>query len=350
MPPKREKRLKVFHGLVNYGTQAGLFAKELRKQGIDAISVSNPDPFKRQIDVELKHGGNILQKVVKHSWNLVFKLKCMLKYNIFHFYFGKTLLPKQLDLPFYKFFGKKVVMEYLGYDLQLYQYSIDKYEITNVRYYKPHDVSVLADRKKTERYKSESRFINKHLVCAPYLSEFAPGSTVHPLAIDLNDYAFAPKATPENETVVMHAPTSRGNKGTSFIMEAVDKLINEGYAIRKLLVENVTHAELKKKYLECDIFIDQILGGWYGTAAIEAMAIGRPTICFIRESYFEHVDYGHLIPIINAQPSTIYDVLKKTIEEKHLLPEIGKKSRNFVEEVHDLEKLTKRIIEIYNNL
>jgi hypothetical protein len=31
--------------------------------------------------------------------------------------------------------------------------------------------------------------------------------------------------------------------------------------------------------------IDQIMAGWYGTASIEAMAIGRPVICFIRESY-----------------------------------------------------------------
>jgi hypothetical protein len=80
------------------------------------------------------------------------------------------------------------------------------------------------------------------------------------------------------------------------------------------------------------------------------MAIGRPTICFIRESYFEHIDYGNKIPIINAQPGTIYDVLKKTINNKHLFPELGKRSREFVESIHDLDKLTDRLIEIYVTL
>jgi len=63
-----------------------------------------------------------------------------------------------------------------------------------------------------------------------------------------------------------------------------------------LLVENISHSELKEKYKECDIFVDQIVGGWYGTASIEAMAIGRPTVCFLRESYFEYIDFGPSIP------------------------------------------------------
>ena len=54
----RTKELRVFHGLVNYGTQAGLFARALREAGVEAISVAFPDPFKRHIDVELLHGGD----------------------------------------------------------------------------------------------------------------------------------------------------------------------------------------------------------------------------------------------------------------------------------------------------
>ena len=62
----KEKKLKVFHGLVNYGMQAGVFANELRNKGIDALSVSNSDSFKRLIDVELPHGGSFFIKIIKH--------------------------------------------------------------------------------------------------------------------------------------------------------------------------------------------------------------------------------------------------------------------------------------------
>ena len=240
-------------------------------------------------------------------------------------------------------------MEYLGYDVQLYQYSIEKYELTNVMYYKPHD-SIKEDKIKIARLKSESRYLDKQLVCAPYISEFVPSSSVLPLALDLKKYRFSPKEPPGKEIVILHAPTNRGNKGTSFIIDAIDKLKAEGFKINLLLVENLSHDDLMRKYIECDLFIDQIVGGWYGTVSIEAMALGRPTICFIRESYFEHINYGKDIPFINAEPSTIYEVLKKTIDEKHLLPEMGKKSRLFVEKVHDLNVLTDKLIDIYNKL
>jgi glycosyltransferase involved in cell wall biosynthesis len=344
------KKLKVLHGLVNYGTQAGLFAMGLREKGIDAISVTAPDPFKRQTDIELEHGRNVILRVFKGSWNLMYRIYCFFKYNTFHFYFGTSLIENQIDLPFYKLFGKKVVMEYLGYDVQLYEYSIKKYDITNVKYYKSHEVSMIYDKKKLKRLSSERKYLNKQIVCAPYLSEFVKDSVVLPLAIDLREFRIEPKEILDNEIVILHTPTNKDNKGTSFIVNAIDQLIGEGYNIKFILAEGFSHAEIKQKYKECDLFIDQMLAGWYGTASIEAMALGKPTICFIRESYFEHINYGADIPIINAKPSNIYEVLKFTIENKHLLPDIGLKSRKFVEKVHDLAKLSEKLINIYQSL
>lgn len=346
----KQKKLKVFHGLVNYGTQAGLFAKELHIQGIEALSVAYPDKFKRQIDIELLHGGNFIQKIFKHTWNWIRRFYWFFKYNTFHFYFGSSLFPYQLDLPLYKYFGKKVIMEYLGYDVQLYQQSIEKYELTNVKFYYSHEESIKADKKKIERLQWETKYIDKQLVCAPYISEFVPGSEVLPLGIDLNEYEFKPKLVPTDEFVVLHAPTHRGNKGTEFILNAIIELQEIGYNIKIMLAENISHKDLKKKYSEADIFIDQIVGGWYGTAAIEAMAIGTPTVCFIRESYFEYINYGNEIPIINANPQTLKNVLRNLIDNKELLPKIGERSNEFVKKYHNLEKLTKRLIIIYEEL
>ncbi len=346
----KNRKLKVFHGLVNYGTQAGLLAQGLRNKGIEAISVSYFDRFKRQIDIELDYNGNTINKILKHVINLIRKLYWFYKYNTFHFYYGTSLFYKQIDLPFYKFLGKKVIMEYLGYDVQLYRYSLEKYEVTNVKYYKTHEESLIADKKKLARLKHETPYINKQFVCAPCYLEFVPKAEILPLAIDLSKYQFSPKINNSDEITIMHAPTSKGNKGTEFIMVALNKLINEGYKIKILLIENVSHEELKNKYKECDIFIDQILGGWYGTAAIEAMAIGRPTVCFIRKSYCKYIDYGDEIPIINAEPKTIYNVLKQILDNKDVLKDLGEKSREFVEKVHDLNKITEKLISIYKSL
>lgn len=340
----------MFHGLVNYGTQAGVFSKELRKVGIESLSLTNPDKFKRQTDKELLYGGNFIEKIYKHFINNILKIKCFFKFNTFHFYFGETLFPKQLDLPFYRMFGKKVVMEYLGYDVQLYRYSLEKYKYTNVKFYKSADESIELDKIKTRRLQKETKYIDKQLVCAPYLSEFVPKSEVLPLAVDLDNFQFSPKDSDLQKLRIMHAPTSRDNKGTSFILSALKRLISEGHKIEIDLVENVTHEELKKRYTQCDIFIDQILGGWYGTASIEAMAIGRPTVCFIRESYFEHINYGEHIPIINATPETLYNILDDLLNNKNTLKDIGLKSRKFVENIHGSIPVTEKLVGIYNDI
>jgi len=343
------KKLRVFHGLVNYGTQAGFFAKELRNQGVDAISIVNPDVYKRLTDIELKHGGSIIQKMYRHSINLLLKISSIFKYDIYHFYFGTTLLPKQTDLYFYKLLGKKIIFHYLGNDVQGYKISVEKYKWTNMPGFIGNSNPYEYDDRIKRRLNHETKYADLQFVCAPCYSEFVPNSVVLPLAIDLEHYNFI--GHPGNKIPkIFHAPTDLAFKGTTYIEEAIEKLKHEGYSFIYQRITGVNHAELKLKYAECDIFIDQIMGGWYGTAAIEAMAIGRPVICSIRKSYFEYIDYGDEIPIIHADPDCIYDSIKLLLDNPAMLAEIGKSSRLFVESQHDVKKLTQKLITIYNNL
>lgn len=345
----QNKKLKVFHGLVNYGTQAGLFASALREAGIDALSVSYPDPFKRLIDIELLHGGNIIQKIFRHSWNWLRRFYWFFRYNTFHFYFGTSLFPKQMDLPLYRLFGKKVIMEYLGFDAQIFQKTLDKYSVNNLMLYKlPPDIKT-TDSRKMARLRREARYVDLQLVCAPDESEWVENSQVLPLAIDISKIPFSPRSGKKNIIEIMHAPTSRAKKGTKFIQEAVEKLQQEGFKINLTIVQNVTHEKLMKKYKECDIFIEQLLGGWYGTSAIEAMATGRPVICFLREEYFTYIDYARKIPVINADPFSLYSVLKSVINHPEKLDEIALRSRKYVEEIHDVRILVKKLENIYRN-
>jgi glycosyltransferase involved in cell wall biosynthesis len=136
-----------------------------------------------------------------------------------------------------------------------------------------------------------------------------------------------------------------------FIEKAVQQLQAEGFSIDFDLVENVTHAELKERYKKCHLFIDQILGGWYGTASIEAMALGRPVMAFIREDYLPYIDYGDKVPVYSADPDTIYDVLKSVLTAGYAeLENRSHMSRRFIEEVHDVTVLTRQLIQLYQSL
>lgn len=338
MKVKSKKKLKVFHGLVNYGTQAGFFAEELRNQGFDAISLVFPDKFKRLSDIELKHGGTVVQKLYRHSWNWLIRISSMFKYDIYHFYYGKTLLPKQLDLYYYWLTGKKVVFHYLGGDVDTYPNCMDLD-------YMGRKINNLP---KLKRLKHESKFAALQFVCAPWYSQFVKNSILIPLAIDLTKYKFTELPYKE-ELVIMHAPTNRTFKKSDIIEEAINRLINEGYKIQYKCITNVSHDQLKEEYISSDIVIDQLTFG-YGTVSIEAMALGRPVVVGIDEKTHRDSGIWEELPVINANTETIYDVLKETIVNRELLPSIGYKSRKFIEKNHDVKTLTKRLILYYHTI
>lgn len=336
----KKKKLKVFHGLVNYGTQAGMLAKGLRDVGVEAFSVSTPDPSQRLIDFELLHGGSFLQKVKKHSINKILKIRWFFKYDLFHFYFGRTLMPYNLDLYFYRLFGKKVVMEYLGHDVDLCL-GMNGLDYRNR----------ICDRiKKIKRIKFQAKWVDKQLVCSPYYYQFVDNSIILPLALDISEYEYTPRVNEDKFITIMHCPTNRTYKKSDYIEDAVYKLIKEGYKINYKCITNVTHAKLKEEFISSDLVIDQ-LNHWYGTVTIEAMALGRPVIC----GYNKHLTYYDYekskdLPIINADHYNIYDVLKDVMENKYNLVEIGLKSREFVEKVHDLKIVTNELVAIYEDL
>lgn len=344
-------KMKVFHGPVNWGTQSGYLARELRSNGVEAASVVRYDRFGRLTDVTLKHSGaNFFEKIYNYVWNKMYLMQCFFRFNVFHFYASRTLTDSQWELPLYRLFGKKVVFEYLGIDVQKYQYSVDNFKFTNIIHLVDKEDAEEHDRKIEDRLQRHQKYSDLQLVCAPCYSPFVTNSTVLPLGLDLDEYPYTPMRKRKGKIKIMHAPTHRGNKGTKYIIGAIDRLIEEGYPVEKMLVENVSHSRLKEMYKECDIFVDQIMGGWYGTAAIEAMALGRPVVCSIYKEFSDYVDYGEQVPMIHADPDTIYDELKKLVKDREVLPAIGKRGREFAENVHDIRKTTKFLIDLYQEL
>ena len=349
------KKLKVFHGLVNYGTQAGFFSQELRKKGVDSVSVIRYDPSERIADVKLLKTAAFPKRFFPRIYNMLIKLYYFLKCNTFHFYFGQTLLPNQWDLPLYRIFGKKVIFEFLGYDIRNYKFLVSRYNLPS-----NHPLSIHQeehDRMIRKRLEFEDKYVDYKLCCLPSHFRLAEAfnskiDQLLPLAIDIEKYQFTEQnIKPENEPlIILHAPTNRILKGTDLIIESISQLKNDGYNIELRIVEGITHEQLMDEYKKCDIFIAQVGLGWYGTVALEAMAIGRPTCAYIDEQIFDYIDYSNDIPVININKDTIYSVLKELIESKDKLFEIGLRSRKFVENYHDIRIVTDQLIQVYQKV
>lgn len=332
--------MKVFHGLVNYGTQAGLFAQELRRQGIRAVSVVKADTLKRFVDINMRYDLNQKSRVVRQLQRIWILFSAFFKYNVFHFYFAESLWPFNLDLPLYKLFGKKVVMEYMGTDIDLWlgKNGVDGHGRPVNRV------------KLVRRVYRQAKLTNKQLVCAPNYYPLVDNSIILPLALDLSSFDYHPlELYSGKELTIMHCPTNRRQKKSDEIEAALNKLKAEGYQFNYKCVTNVTHEQLKQEYISSDIVIDQ-LNGWFGTVSIEAMALGRPVVA----GYYPHICHYDKryenMPIINAGIYNIYDVLKDILEGKYDLEAISKASREFVMKVHDVKSVTKQLIGIYESL
>jgi glycosyltransferase involved in cell wall biosynthesis len=187
---------------------------------------------------------------------------------------------------------------------------------------------------------------------APDLPEWA---TFMPVA-NIDPTLWKPRVFNWNENDrlrIVHAPSVRGVKGTSYVLAATERLRNEGHDFELVLVEGASHAEARKIYESAHVVIDQLLLGWYGGLAVEAMSLAKPVVAHIRESGLRFVpdEMTGDLPVLRATRESIYDVLREILTTpRERLAEIGAAGRGYVERWHDPLKVAQRLKEDYETI
>ena len=151
-----------------------------------------------------------------------------------------------------------------------------------------------------------------------------------------------PAPSPEEPFRVLHAPNHRAIKGTSHFHQAVADLRAEGWNIELVILEKVSNDAVRQVMAEVDVVADQLIIGWYAMFALEAMAMEKPVLCYLRP------DLEHLytaagliapgeIPIVNCSVGTVKDTLRELIIRRDTLPALGARSRRFVLAHHSID-------------
>jgi glycosyltransferase involved in cell wall biosynthesis len=145
---------------------------------------------------------------------------------------------------------------------------------------------------------------------------------------------------------VFHAPNHRHIKGTEYLISAIEDLKKAGYEIELVILERVPNEKVKEMISTVDIVADQLIIGWYGMFAVEAMAMGKPVLCHIREDFEDlFIQEGLLepgeLPIIRCSPQTVKETLVQLIEDRDRLVSLGERSRDFVLKHHSTEAMGK---------
>lgn len=159
-----------------------------------------------------------------------------------------------------------------------------------------------------------------------------------------------PEFTKAKPLRIVHAPNHRQFKGTQYLEAAVKELIAEGLAIDLVLVEKIANDQALAIYRSADVIFDQCLIGFHGYFAIEAMALGKPVMCYIRhpEKYLLNPTQ---CPILNTHRDELKNSLRRLAsKDRELLPNIGRQSRAYVEQHYSLEAFASRLKGCYDML
>lgn len=290
------------------------------------------------------------------------------RYSIMYIFFNGgplmwTTVYKRIEPYLYKLAKVKMVVSPYGADVQVYERTRNK-------------VMVCASCKDYPGY-----FRRNHLQIAKQIDQWTRNGDIIVGAMDSIDYLWfwnrtipchfaidTDKITPllhyENRNSsgnistaikILHAPNHTNTKGTKFVEDAIDKLISEGYCITYRRIQNLPNEEVIKIIKDSDIIIDQLVIGWYAQFSMEAMACGKPCICYLRDDLVDsYVKMGCLkkdeIPLISASTDTIYDVLKELLEHKEDLEKIGRRSREYVVRYHSLDAIGSFFAEINSSV
>ena len=337
--------MRVLHAPSNMAGQATILSAALRDLGIESdVVVFNRHPFSYsgEISLDLEKREWIVEKIAVQSLNFV---RCAISYDVFHLHFGRSLMPRNVDLPLLKLMGKKVIMHYWGDDVRQNDVAaaytcLGLEELKRIYPYK-NDDTIRKRINKTEKY------IDISIVGDYSLKSYSPRSIVIRQAIDLEKWQYVGTDSKRNGVTIAHAPSNRMIKGTRHILQVIARLKEEGYEIDFMLLENMSNMKVRQVCEEADLVIDQLLLESYGIFAIECMALGKPVLCRIDEHFQEC--YPDL-PIVNTNPQNLYDNLKMLIEDPRRRAATGEMGRRYVEEVHNAKRIARQLADLYRSL
>jgi glycosyltransferase involved in cell wall biosynthesis len=311
--------LRVTHCPVNLAGVGWTNVQALRRRGVDArLVVFHTQPFRpTQADWDLRRprSGLLRQQVVQ--WRAFAKL--LPQTDIFHFYFGLTLVPKKLQFPILRATKRKSLFHFLGADIR----DHPKERLT---------YGLKADERVVGSY-AALRFI-------PFDAE------VLPPGIELSRYEPVPPVERERVRIV-HAPSHLEKKGTQWVIEACKQL-----PVDLDVVHGVLNEQALERYKQADIVVDQLLRDWHGVFSIESMALGKPVVTSLDEDAVRQTEeaFGVEVPIVRATKDDLVEKLRPLVDSFEERKRLGAAGRAYVERVHDIERMTDRLLDIYRRL
>ena len=332
--------MHILHAPADVAGNAYGLSRAERELGLASdVAIFAPSGRGYRFDIDLRAGGDV-PVWVRMLRRAKFLRWAVQEYDVFHFNFGLTILSvRQLglvvdELTWLRRRGKTILFTYQGSDARpSSRCPCNDPEHRNWDRYR----GLTSER--ALRYADRVFYLN------PDLREWLPGASFLPYS-SVDARSVEPHALAERgEVVVAHAPTDRDIKGTRHVLDAVGALQQEGVAVRLDLIEGVTNDVALARIAAADVLVDQLILGWYGAVAVEAMALGRPVMAYIREEEPDDNPFGDRLPVVRTSVATLKEDLRALAADRDRRRELARRGRAFVEKEHDPRRIARRVLD-----
>lgn len=339
---------RVLHLPVEIAGQLAAQVEGLRAIGVPADSLCARHPF------AYAHQPTLAFPSRPRGWSHLAKawraLQVAGRYDVYHYHFASSLLPKPLRFPDARLnrrLGRRVIVEFWGSDVR--KPSIETARNPwYVNSYDEDDARADAVMHAWAGITGGHALLPDHTFVAAAAPHFRHLHFV-PQAIRCDRFSpHYPEA--ENDCPrVVHIPSQQAFKGTELVRAAVQRLQARGLRFEYREVSGVSHAEAMRACREADLVVDQMRAGSHGVFAIEAMALGKPVLCYILPELF--ATYPEGFPLVNANPDTLDAVLAEWIGAPGARRRArGIESRRYAERVHDAPVVARQLLDVYRRL
>lgn len=340
--------------ILQYGSLAGWpyrVAEGLRRAGYKSMNVIQENSDVEDLDRQLPHHRALANKddgkATKFAKRLMFLREVSQQSALVHYHGSVILRSHSHHLFEGPLLAKKnipMVMSFGGGDARI----VSEARLKNPYFYRVLDEG--RDARIRSYLKSISRYI-RHVATDPEMMEYVrPYFDKCYLFRQPVDLCTIPFNIPilDRVPIVLHTPTESWVKGTNHVISAVERLKAEGYQFDFRLKRQLTQPQMYAEIAACDIYIDELLCGSHGVTAVEAMAAGKPTLTYIRPDLVS--SFPEEMPLVNANPDTIYEKLKELIVAPDLRSSLSYRGRAYAEKYHDADVVARDLIEIYQDI
>jgi glycosyltransferase involved in cell wall biosynthesis len=351
-PPKRP--LRVWHVPVNYGSLPSNTVRVLRAGGVDAHGLFFANSVMRTHEgMRAVVGAPIRQParwlLSRVRWIAAFLRELLtLRPDVIHWYFGRTALPLGVDLLLVRLLKIPRVVEWQGSDIRApeVEYADNPYYAPALQAgYEYAQIESQANAVARQRRFADAGFASAApLGMLQYVhKDIFPHTSVIRQRVLLSD--FEPRYPANAVPRIVHSSTARIAKGTPAVLRAIEQLRSEQHPFDFKLVSGLPYAQAQQIVRDADIFLDQFVLGDFGMASLEALALGKPVVCYLKPALAAL--YPPDLPIINATQETLPDALRELIASPALRRELGERGRAYMERHYNVAALTAELTALY---